>query len=64
MKIILNKEEKLIDDKTGIQDIIKGLGYRHAIVWVNEKQLNSKEVSTYLLKEGDAVKIFRMVAGG
>lgn len=64
MKIILNNKEMDLPEEMTVEQFIQENQYKRAAVWVNGGQLLSAEYGTWHLKEGDIVKILRVVAGG
>ncbi len=64
MKVTINKKEEIIQDGITVSDMIKKKKYTRAAVFINGKQLLAAEYKTRLIKEGDVIKIIRIVAGG
>ncbi|MEG0156061.1 MAG: sulfur carrier protein ThiS [Anaerovoracaceae bacterium] len=64
MKLIINKKETHLDEGTTIREILDARAYNRGAVWVNGKQLLGAEYDTYCPKDGDQIKILRIMAGG
>lgn len=64
MKLFLNKKEATLEDGTTVIQLMKLKKMSKAAVWVNGAQLLKAQYETYVLHEGDEVKLLRIVAGG
>lgn len=64
MKVIINNKEQQLEDGTTVLDLLKIRNMRRAAVWVNGIQLLSAEYETYSLREGDEIRLLRIMAGG
>ncbi len=63
--VTVNKEAAELPEGITIAGLLEQRGIKsRSSVWVNGKQLLLAEYPTWLLHEGDAVKILRVVAGG
>lgn len=65
MKITFNNQIEDIGQDSSIASLLqeKNLS-RRVSVWVNGKQLLLKEYEIFILRDGDQVKVVRIVAGG
>lgn len=64
IKILLNKKEEFIGNNTTVTELIQSRGLKKAAVWVNGSQLLKAQYDTFVLHEGDEVKLLRIMAGG
>ena len=65
VRITVNKEEITLPEGTAAAALLEMRGIRSRVsVWINGKQLLLAEYETRILREGDTVKILRIVAGG
>ena len=64
MKVIINNKEQQLEDGTTVLELLKIRNMRRAAVWVNGIQLLSAEYETYSLREGDEIRLLRIMAGG
>lgn len=65
IKVIINKEEVLAKKGTTIIQILEERGAKaRSSVWVNGNQLLRAEYETFIVNDGDNIKILRVVAGG
>ena len=64
IKILLNKKEEFIGNNTPVTELIQSRGLKKAAVWVNGSQLLKAQYDTFVLHEGDEVKLLRIMAGG
>lgn len=64
MIIKVNSKEREWEEKTPLTLLIEERKIKRAAVWVNGRQLLNKEIPTYIPKDGDEIKILRMVGGG
>lgn len=64
MIIKVNSKEREWEEKTPLALLIEERKIKRAAVWVNGRQLLNKEIPTYIPKDGDEIKILRMVGGG
>lgn len=63
--VTVNKEAVVLPEGTAISKLLEQRGVKsRSSVWVNGQQLLLAEYPTWILYEGDAVKILRVVAGG
>ena len=63
--VTANKEETVLPEGTTAAKILEMRGIKsRSSVWVNGNQLLLAEYPTWVLQEGDVVKILRVVAGG
>ena len=63
MKVIINNKEQQLEDGTTVLELLKIRNMRRAAVWVNGIQLLSAEYETYSLREGDEIRLLRIMAG-
>lgn len=64
MKITLNKKEVEIDDGITVEKLLEVKGAKRAAVWINGRQLLISDYPKVEIKQGDVVKLLRVVAGG
>ena len=61
----VNKEETALPEGTTVSGLLELRGVKsRSSVWVNRNQLLLAEYPTWVLQEGDEIKILRVVAGG
>ena len=64
IRITINKKEEFIGNNTTVKELIQSRGIKKAAVWVNGSQLLKAQYDTFVLHEGDEVKLLRIMAGG
>ena len=64
IRITINKKEEFIGNNTTVKELIQSRGLKKAAVWVNGSQLLKAQYDTFVLHEGDEVKLLRIMAGG
>ena len=64
IKITINKKEEFIGNNTTVKELIQSRGLKKAAVWINGSQLLKAKYDTFILHEGDDVKLLRIMAGG
>lgn len=65
IKVTVNMEETVLPEGTAVGKLLELRGIKsRSSVWVNGNQLLLAEYPTWVLQEGDVVKILRIVAGG
>lgn len=64
MKITVNKKEREWEEEAPLTLLIEEKKIKRAAVWVNGRQILNKEIPTYVPKEGDEIRILRIVGGG
>lgn len=65
INVTVNKEETVLPEGTTVVKLLEQRGIKsRSSVWVNGNQLLLAEYPTWVLQEGDEVKILRIVAGG
>ena len=64
MNVILNKKEIELPSEMTVARLIKEKQFKRAAVWVNGAQLLASQYESWVIKEGDNIKILRVVAGG
>lgn len=65
INVTVNKEETVLPEGTAVAELLELRGAKsRSSVWVNGNQLLLAEYPTWVLKEGDVIKILRVVAGG
>ena len=64
MRITVNNKEREWEENTPLTLLIEEKKIKRAAVWVNGGQLLNKEIPSYIPKEGDEIRILRMVGGG
>jgi len=64
MNVILNKKEIELPSEMTVTQLIAEKQLKRAAVWVNGTQLLASQYESWVIKEGDNIKILRVVAGG
>ena len=65
INVTVNKEQIVLAEGTTVVKLLEMRGIKsRSSVWVNGNQLLLAEYPTWVLQEGDEVKILRIVAGG
>lgn len=65
INVMVNKEETVLPEGSTVVRLLELRGIKsRSSVWVNGNQLLLAEYNTWVLQEGDEVKILRIVAGG
>lgn len=65
INVMVNKEETVLPEGITVVKLLEQRGIKsRSSVWVNGNQLLLAEYPTWVLQEGDEVKILRIVAGG
>ena len=64
IRITIHKKEEFIGNNTTVTELIQSRGLKKAAVWVNGSQLLKAQYDTFVLHEGDEVKLLRIMAGG
>lgn len=65
INVTVNKEQIVLAEGTTVVKLLEMRGIKsRSSVWVNGNQLLLAEYPTWVLQEGDDVKILRIVAGG
>ncbi len=64
MKVTINNKIEEIYEKTTVEELLKERKNRRPAVWINGEQLLKAQYSTYIIQEGDVIKILKVMAGG
>ena len=65
INVTVNQEETILPEGTTVVKLLELRGIKsRSSVWVNGNQLLLAEYPTWILQEGDEIKILRIVAGG
>ena len=64
IRITINKKEEFIGNNTTVKELIQSRGLKKAAVWINGSQRLKAQYDTFILHEGDDVKLLRIMAGG
>ena len=64
IRITINKKEEFIGNNTTVKELIQSRGLKKAAVGGNGSQLLKAQYDTFILHEGDDVKLLRIMAGG
>lgn len=65
MHLIVNTKDCIVSDDVTINSLMESQNTHWPMTaWVNGNQVPYKEQDTYELKDGDVVKIVRLVGGG
>ena len=63
--VSINKVESTLPEGIKVQTLLEQRGAKtRSAVWINGKQLLMAEYPTWVIREGDEIKILRVVAGG
>ncbi len=60
----MNKKEREWEENSPLTLLIEEKKIKRAAVWVNGRQLLNKEIPNFVPKDGDEIRILRMVGGG
>ena len=64
MRLFVNKKEVELEDGSTVRQLLERRNMKKAAVWINGTQLLRAQYETHILREGDEVKLLRIVAGG
>lgn len=64
IKVHINKKEEALAFNSTPDQLMQQRKLKKAAVWVNGKQLLRSEYSTYIIHDGDDIKLLRIMAGG
>lgn len=64
MNVTINNKEMLLEEGTTVRELMNLRNMRKAAVWINGKQLLRAEYDTQVIREGDSVRLLRIMAGG
>lgn len=64
IKIIINEKETEVDESVTVSGLLEDRQMPKAAVWVNGNQLLKKDYESTTFKDGDKVKVLRIMAGG
>lgn len=64
INVIINNKEEIIPSDLTARELIQMRGLKKAAVWVNDKQLLKSEYDTATFKDGDVIRVLRIMAGG
>lgn len=64
MNVTINNKEMLLEEGTTVRELMNLRNMRKAAVWINGKQLLRAEYDTQVIREGDTVRLLRIMAGG
>lgn len=64
VRIILNDEEELVNDRSKVSDLLKNRKNKNVVVWINGRKLLKVEYDKYIVNEGDMIKIVQILGGG
>lgn len=64
MKVRINKKEVQMDQPMTVKELLQERGMKKAAVWINGKQLLLAEYDTWRIKDGDEIRLLRIMAGG
>ncbi|MCB6994526.1 sulfur carrier protein ThiS [bacterium 210820-DFI.6.37] len=64
MNVTINKKPQQLEDGVTVSELLKLRKMRRAAVWINGTQLLSAEYETCQIKEGDEIRLLRIMAGG
>jgi thiamine biosynthesis protein ThiS len=64
MNVFVNDKQVEIADDLLLVDLLKQFGYQKSVAIINGKHILQKDYASYILKEGDKVKLIRILGGG
>ena len=65
INVTINKEGALLPEGITVLELLESKGVKaRSSVWINGKQLLLAEYPDWVIREGDELKILRVVAGG
>lgn len=64
IKVSINKKETEIDEGTTVTRLLTDRGNPKSAVWINGKQLLKADYDFHIIKQGDEIKVLRIIAGG
>ena len=65
IRVIINKKEELLQDNMTVLELLRERHERRrSAVWINGTQLLLSEYPLIKIREGDVIKILKVVAGG
>lgn len=64
MKVRINKKEVQMDQAMTVKELLQERGMKKAAVWINGQQLLLAEYDTRRIKDGDEIRLLRIMAGG
>lgn len=64
VKFIYNKKDVEYPDGTTVRDLLDEKSIKKAAVWINGRQLLKAEYDTTVIRDGDVVRLLRVMAGG
>ncbi|MCI8647396.1 MAG: sulfur carrier protein ThiS [Firmicutes bacterium] len=64
INVTINNKDMELEAGTTASQLIKQRGMRKAAVWINGRQLLLTEYETCEIKEGDTIRLLRIMAGG
>jgi len=63
--VFINKEETMLEEGITVQSLLEQRGVKtRSSVWINGRQLLLSEYPNWVIRDGDKIKILRVVAGG
>lgn len=64
INVTINNKAQQLEEGTTVSDLLKLRNMRRAAVWINGTQLLAAEYETCAIKEGDEIRLLRIMAGG
>lgn len=64
INVTINNKETQLERGTTPSQLLKLRKMRRAAVWINGKQLLLVDYETHEIKEGDTIRLLRIMAGG
>lgn len=65
MKVTINQKEQILEDENmTVSQLLKLRKMRKAAVWINGVQLLTAEYDSHVIREGDQIRLLRIMAGG
>ena len=65
VKIKVNNVEEILNKDCSLEELLENKQTkRRCLVWLNNKKMKESDYKLNILRDGDSIKIIRIVAGG
>lgn len=65
MKVIFNCKNINVFENRKLLELLKAQGYNLKVaIWINYRQLLTRDYESYVIKENDNIKVIRILGGG
>lgn len=65
MNVTLNCKNISVFNNTKLLELLKAQGYNLKVaIWINGRQLLTRDYEAYVIKENDNIKVIRILGGG